>query len=188
MATLFGSKKLERFPDHEHLRLTPSVFEVLRLGASDGLNRNAPEADPAVLRRICNNCDSIKVVLKKRDAIAAWLDVPKERVGATGPFGTTRQQLVAERDALIEPWFKVLPGDALIVRHAWEVSTEVVRAQTVVQLRGDIVTRLHPQASDAVRAMHQLGVGSALGHWQHLMGLVMQIGRDALGYFAGRGR
>ncbi|MBL6082534.1 hypothetical protein JMJ56_31710 [Belnapia sp. T18] len=206
LTSLFGDERRTDFSGD--LRLTPGLFEVLRLAASQALKHTPREDGPdqAVLRRICNNCDSIKVVLKKKEAVAAWLDAPARQPSAVDltrpppssaaidrgvlkpPVGATRAELVNRREALVEPWFAVLPNDALIVRHTWEIGTEIVRAQTVVQLRGDIVTRLHPTTSEALRTMHQLGVGAALGHWHQLMALVVQIGRDALGSLTGRGR
>jgi hypothetical protein len=184
--TLRGDALLPAVPAEQFggdIRVTPGVFHVLREAAARALKerRNDGTADAAVLRRIVANCDSIKLVLTKPDAMRAW---NRPLGDGTGP---TRADLVGNR-SLVEAWYAVPANDALVIRHAWEIGTERILAQTVVQLRGDIVTRLDPDAAGlpALQSMHQLGINAALGHWHDLLALVVQIAGRVLGVAKGR--
>jgi hypothetical protein len=160
------------------VRLTPATFHVLREAATWARINPPPESPPeqAVLRRIIENCDAIKQVLKRKAARQAW-----SRANVDSSYGPSRLDL-RDNPALLNFWYEVPPSDALIIRHAWEIGTEVILAQTVVQLTGDIVTRLHPRMKNApeTRAMHQVGIDTALGHWHTLFGFVAQLARNII--------
>ena len=70
-------------------------------------------------------------------------------------------------------------NDILTIRKAWELGTEIIVMQTVVQLDGDAVTRLNDASASAeqlmLRAIHQQGVETALGQWNSLVTTFMTI-------------
>lgn len=71
----------------------------------------------------------------------------------------------------------ILTTDQLaLLRKIWEVGIEEIAMQTVVQLDGDVVTRiLGKYAREDFAILHKLhnqGVSTALGFWKDLVGLV----------------
>lgn len=62
------------------------------------------------------------------------------------------------------------------LRKIWEIRTEVIAMQTVIQLDGDVVTRVLPEYAregwEALRAMHYKGVRTATSFWRGLVDLV----------------
>lgn len=69
--------------------------------------------------------------------------------------------------------------ELLILRKAWEVSTETVIMQTVAQVDGDIVTRLQPAYADSdhapVHAVHARLVTTALEQWRFMFATVATL-------------
>jgi hypothetical protein len=69
----------------------------------------------------------------------------------------------------------------ILLRKAWEIGTETVAMQTVIQIDGDVVTRVQPGredgASAALHAAHRQSVELSFRYWQFLA--------DTLGRMAG---
>lgn len=123
-----------------------------------------------ILLRIVHNCDQLTSIL--------------ERVSTGEPAELTRKTATGITNADTDE----LPREDLItVRKAWEMGTEEVAMQTVVQLDGDIVTRLNSAytADDdqPVRDVHRGSVDSALAHWQFLVDTVVALAKSGLGVF-----
>ena len=115
-----------------------------------------------LLKRILRNCAQLIEIL---DAEQPGLDP-----AATLPLGLT------------------LTSEHLItLRKIWEVSTNTVVMQTVVQLDGDIVTRIHAShASASSASLHQLhreAVASAMQNWQFLATTLAELVKSALRRF-----
>ncbi|HUB13583.1 MAG TPA: hypothetical protein VMB34_16665 [Acetobacteraceae bacterium] len=75
-----------------------------------------------------------------------------------------------------------LPAEqAILLRKIWEIGTETVVMQTVVQIDGDVVTRIQPghqtTADTALHAAHRQSVEVSFRYWQFLV--------DTLSRFAG---
>ena len=71
-------------------------------------------------------------------------------------------------------------GDDLIqLRKIWEVGTEDIVMQTVIQLDGDVVSRIVPQYADdtysGLHQFHSLGVNTALKYWGNLLDLAVRF-------------
>jgi hypothetical protein len=67
-----------------------------------------------------------------------------------------------------------------IVRKAWEVGTDTIVAQTVVQLDGDVVERVDEESflgprRERLRSMHATATRGALENWRVLFDLVLQL-------------
>lgn len=70
-----------------------------------------------------------------------------------------------------------------IARKAWELGTDRIVAQTVVQVDGDVVQRVDPSIFDApaIRDLHRGAVAGAIGQWQELFGLFVTLAVGAAG-------
>jgi hypothetical protein len=77
-----------------------------------------------------------------------------------------------ERDALAEMW-KISPSDRAEIRKIWEVGTESVLMQTVIQIEGDVITRMnsavargrHPEIVE----VHKQSIEISLRMWGQLV-------------------
>jgi len=91
---------------------------------------------------------------------------------------------------LNQPGNKLAPDDLLAVRKIWEVGTEVIVMQTVVQLDGDIVTRIdraHVGSSNApVQQLHKAALETAMRHWQFLFETLATLATDTFKSFLGQ--
>jgi hypothetical protein len=123
-----------------------------------------------MLRRITRNCDQLKALLQR-----AAPECELTRANVTGTTDEKPLELAGE--------------DVITIRKAWEMGTETVVMQTVVQLDGDIVTRLNDAytgaAHEPVRELHSESVGTALGHWKYLVDTFVKITTNAMEYLKG---
>jgi hypothetical protein len=75
--------------------------------------------------------------------------------------------------------FALPPTDRLEVRKLWELGLEVVWARTVIQLDGDVVTRVLPevieQDTEKVLLLQNQGVRTAVGYWRTIIELVRSL-------------
>jgi hypothetical protein len=80
--------------------------------------------------------------------------------------------------------------EIILVRKLWEVGTEVIVMQTIVQVDGDVISRLNPiiledETYPKLQEYHQTGINIALDHWAGLVSvakeLVMAAGRGISG-------
>jgi len=112
-----------------------------------------------LFKRIERNCEQLQAILTDPDLPGA---VPQ-------PVG---KDLVLSAEQL------------LTVRKIWEVGIATVVMQTVVQLDGDIVTRIHKAheaaSSQPIHELHRQSVDSAVKHWQFLFQTLTQFATAAL--------
>ena len=122
----------------------------------------------AVIHRIRRNSDQFKVILDRIDPTSPPSDSPV--------FGDRKLVITRDTD---EKLFTA--ADLVAIRKAWDISTEVVLMQTVVQIDGDVVNRfqlgLDPAENEQLQAMHGKTVDISLRYWRWLA--------DALGRLAG---
>ena len=71
------------------------------------------------------------------------------------------------------------PEDMVNLRKMWELGVEPIAAQTVVQIGGDVITRVHPEYASGQHPMllelHQAGVSTATGMWNTLIDTAVRI-------------
>lgn len=122
--------------------------------------------DRVMLERICSNSNKLKEILKRGEA-----------KGVSG-VGAQRAGLVASP---LDPnaTAKLPPEDLIAIRKIWEVGTETVVAQTVIQVDGDVTTRvqdwvLKPEGSP-LYAIHRDGIATAMKSWENLVDVVSKI-------------
>jgi hypothetical protein len=161
---------------------TTSVSDVVSEDTFDALRERAVEAEAVyrhlvgtnsvpedergvILTRIYRNCDQIKAMLRRPEAKA---------VTARG----------IDRDSSTVEALPLTSDEVVTVRKVWEIGVETVVMQTVVQLDGDIITRVQRgwegSANKSVHDLHQEAVGNALRHWQFLVQTVAQFLTSAL--------
>ncbi|WP_029010173.1 hypothetical protein [Azospirillum halopraeferens] len=172
----------DRCVDPDALTVSRDTFDRLRRAAKAAMvagGRRLPPLDSSSLvmaSRICNNCDAIKAVFDRTPALA----------GTGTPLN--RAALVGETDGGAR-FAADLPGaDYLTVRKIWEVGVEDVVMQTVIQLDGDVVTRireahLRDPGAPTLMALHELGIKVSVGTWRHLLDIVQEVAEGALGAF-----
>lgn len=106
-----------------------------------------------VLKRIQRNSEQLAGIIRRND-----LALKKDNFGEWTKLAIKRKE------------------DLLILRKAWEVSTENVVMQTVAQVDGDIVTRIKPSyavpTNNAQYVVHMNMVSTALEHWRFLFATI----------------
>jgi hypothetical protein len=118
-----------------------------------------PEHD-VILDRIVNNCDLIKDIF----------------LGFKQPDVTVDQETVVFA-AEQQGEFPTLGPDALVqVRKIWEVGTDTIAMQTVIQIDGDVMSRVQVgRETEENRVLHQIhrnAVEACFQHWSFLVKLV----------------
>ena len=165
----------------------------LRFPATDGESRRI-ELDEltggrGTFQRICAAADrGIKSLtertpsssLKAEDMANAWmLNRIKDMSGqiAGSVFRQSDNECTRERLNKQPPEpMKLNPDDLLLIRKAWEMGTEEIAMQTVIQLDGDVVTRVQPKyaadTSASIHGIHRESVRVSVDFWKELVQLV----------------
>ena len=161
------------------------TFELLRWAANQTLSppetENAATAPPqrpkldrktrGILWRIGRNCDQLKLVADElRDD------------SKSGAFiGKTRRELVSSEGKLSP----ISPQYLTRIRKAWDLGTDTIVLQTVVQLDGDITYRARPnllrESQSPLLEAHNRATNVGLEHWQSLFQLVFSLLVDKIG-------
>ena len=78
---------------------------------------------------------------------------------------------------------RLVPADAAVVRKAWEIGTDEIAIQSVLQLSGDSVTRIAETYANmdikALHGMHLNNLKTGVETWTTLASLVKDILSDA---------
>jgi hypothetical protein len=132
-------------------RNMPSVQDSLR-----------PEHD-TIIDRIISNCDQLK-------GIFLGLDQPDMPVD---------QEIVALAERNQESMLDLGPDAIVKLRKIWELGTETVVMQTVIQIDGDVVSRIQAgrdRAEDRIlHEIHRSAVEVSFQHWSFLVKLVDSV-------------
>jgi hypothetical protein len=111
--------------------------------------RRIPREDRPILHRIRRNCDQFKPIVGAR------------RIDRSSPDGDFQ------------------PPDLIAIRKAWDLGTEAILLQTVIQLDGDIVTRfqngMDQPSREVVHTLHARAVDLSFRHWQWLFEAVGRV-------------
>ncbi len=159
---------------HDLREVAATALEMHRAMSANNLPLDP--ADANMLRRIMRNCDQLVAIMRK-----------PALVGSTGTMTLSRGAPSGIDD---RPQPVPFSGDDILtIRKAWELGTEVIVMQTVVQLDGDAVTRLNDASASAeqqmLRAVHQRGVETALGQWNSLVGTFVTVINNLMSYLRG---
>jgi hypothetical protein len=171
----------------DKLRWAASLIlaEVDQAAASNRAPRyRLQPGDISILLRIRGNCDQIKAMLERLRKDPVWKqflwDTPPATIAQQRPTGKgkTRYQLIsAEVPTTNLP--RLDAEDAIRVRKIWEVGVERIVAQTVIQIDGDVITRIQEGLSDQqVRSLMQVqrsGIDTGVRYWSTLLDIAERL-------------
>jgi hypothetical protein len=153
----------------------PATFEAIYWAACAADSRPPPpvsDRDAAVLERIRSSSRQVERVVLELARLPGW-----DRL-----IGRTRNDLT---DALLRTpaaAHNVEPALAVVVRKVWDIGTEEVLFQTVLQLDGDVVMRMSPYVPDAQRQLlfeiHRRTLDIGVAQWKGLFEIVASLIRD----------
>lgn len=130
-----------------------------------GGNTSEDESRLIMLERIKRNCDMLKGILAK---VAGRKDALLDKK-------LSRTDIVEQQP----PSLPLVADELVAIRKIWDVGTEEVVMQTIVQLDGDVVTRVQPRFAipdcKVLHEIHRDGVDISLRGWSHLMMTVTQF-------------
>jgi hypothetical protein len=152
------------------------------LHAFQYLNHRANEAGVTgrdwLKRRIELNAIRLGAVLERLDPLDGQVGCDNNDFSRRQLNGDPETDVGPQQEK--PPALKLSPSDLVALRKIWELGCEEILMQTVVQLDGDVVTRLTEAAAteDAsiIHRLHADGVRVATQSWQSLV--------DSLGSFA----
>ncbi|MCP4359082.1 MAG: hypothetical protein GY796_13790 [Chloroflexi bacterium] len=79
------------------------------------------------------------------------------------------------------PPLPIRDNELVMVRKVWELGVEIIAMQTIVQVDGDVITRLNPiylnelKRSKKLQEYHNDGVNIALSHWSELVTVAKEL-------------
>lgn len=147
-------------------------FDRLRERANTGLKRieadekgrritAEKEVELMILYRIRNVSDQIKGVFNSVQlrGVKEWDN------------DYTRADIESTR-----PPFPLTPDELVLIRKIWEIGVEEIALQTIIQMDGDVVTRVHPGFAtphhEELHRIHSQSVSVSLSMWKELIGVV----------------
>ena len=144
------------------------LFQQLAKGLSKTIRaQRKPEENAEnlnVLQRIQNNSNQLKALLKG-DTVEQRNDLT--RVEIRNQFDKELKDLSLERK------------DHLTVRKLWELGLETIAIQTIIELDGDVTTRIHPQYSTddnaTLHKLHHSSVDLSYNYWLSLIKLIGEV-------------
>jgi hypothetical protein len=106
-----------------------------------------------MLCRIRDNCDEIKGIFQA---------IQERSAGGVLTFARERV-----------PEVELLPAELMSIRKIWDIGTEEIVMQTVIQLGGDVVTRLNSayaaQRDQPLVSIHDGSVSTSISTWNKLV-------------------
>lgn len=127
-------------------------------------NDSADTQNLYMLQRIRSNSNRIKLVLSGTGEESAN-ELPRAKI--------------AEKMKAGLPDLKLGREDYTVVRKLWELGTEEVAMQTVLELDGDVVLRISPkyarEDASAIHALHNASVDLSYQYWKTIISLVAEF-------------
>lgn len=85
---------------------------------------------------------------------------------------------------------ELMPDQITMIRKAWDIGTERIVLQTVIQLDGDVTTRMSEafaaNPNQTILKIHNDSVLTAAGFWSNLVKILVEIAGKAAGLILGR--
>ncbi|MDM8552208.1 hypothetical protein QUF72_19135 [Desulfobacterales bacterium HSG2] len=146
-------------------------YDMIREKAVDGIEaikeriakkseQENDEAELVMLIRVKRMSDQIKGVFKsleKRGAKQWDNNIPREDMDSAPPLELTA-------------------GERVLIRKIWDVGLEEIAMQTVIQMDGDVITRIQNkyvnEESIIIHKLHNESVSTSLRFWSELVGIV----------------
>lgn len=120
------------------------------------------------------------------EAVARETKIERKRreEDRTGPIPTVLYNMSADalwredRGKVDQAW-QLSSADRAQIRKLWELGTERVLVQTVIQIEGDVTNRISPALAGGARPhvldVHQKGVETSLKMWGNLVGVAKEL-------------
>lgn len=134
--------------------------EILRIEGDKDLN-NETRANLNILYRIKDKSDQIKGLLAGKNSV--WVQ------------GLSREQI---NENNVKYSLPLSPSELVLIRKAWELGTEEIAMQTVIQLDGDVITRIQrnyatpDHVNETIHKLHNEGVSKSIFFWKELIGII----------------
>jgi hypothetical protein len=156
-------------------------FDKIRKTAGEAIRKDKSDKvlaqeDVIILLRIKRNSDQIKGVfeaLAQREREKDFKKYQFSRANDEESQATSATLLPTER----APTLNFASDELVVIRKVWELGVEEIVMQTVIQLDGDVVTRIQPQRGDEkhkiLHAIHNQSVTTAIQFWNQLIGIVV---------------
>lgn len=134
--------------------------EILRIEGDKDLN-NETRANLNLLYRIKDKSDQLKGLLAGKNGV--WVQ------------GISREQI---NENNVNYSLLLSPSELVLIRKAWELGTEEIAMQTVIQLDGDVITRIQRNYADpnpvnvTIHKLHNEGVSKSIFFWKELIGII----------------
>lgn len=189
VTALFDPDRPVSASDFDELRTRARTAEEMHRVMA-GAGHPFESGSSVMLQRIIRNCDQLAKILRAHGAAdppgGRGSDRPEPADGGTPPESAQLDRSAA--DGVVSAGGSPLTSDEIVsIRKVWELGTETIVMQTVVQLDGDVVTRIDEARMtvehQALRDLHRESVDTALGRWDDLVNTVVRI----VGALAGRG-
>lgn len=140
----------------------------------------AAQAERMICGRIDRSCEFLRGMLE-RGSKAREAD-PKD--GDTGRaddkyMAMTADQLRHENPGTVARCWRLSAADLAYLRKIWEIGTEKILVQTVIQIEGDVISRISPlieQENKAhLLAIHKDGIETSLRMWGSLISFAERL-------------
>lgn len=144
------------------------AFAQIRAWAQQGIAARAgqaltPEAQADVTR--------LYEIQDKAEHVLGMFRALQQRQAPDWDNAYTREEIAQQPRA----WL-LLPHEILLIRKLWEIGLADIAMQTIIQVDGDVITRIHPTymtaSAQPLRDLHQAGVQTSVAFWHELVSIV----------------
>lgn len=153
-------------------------------GGAGVADRTGVEMRASLLSRIAQNVETVLAVVKRLEDPLLIRQLQYTRAELADRFVPTRDAR-ADGEVLRLGPYDVPPSDYLRLRKVWEIGTEEIIAQTVIQLDGDVVTRITPALMRAdgkpLLEVHRQAVEASVGYWSGMVTTLATLVERAMG-------
>jgi hypothetical protein len=172
-------------PDHHSLRYICSRINESASTLIGILNRAQKEKDAA---RGDGEGDSLESVLQQSTASIKR----RKKNQTTGPipqiiYNMPADLLWQEDRSMIDRAWQLSKADRAHIRKIWEIGTEAILAQTVIQIEGDVTNRISPAVAEPrneyILDIHQRGIDTSLKMWANMVTAARALVGDFVGLF-----
>ncbi len=138
------------------------------------------QADRMICGRIGRTCEALLGMLRRAEQATQ----AAVKAGETGPIdprflNMTANDMRARDSGHVERAWRLSSSDRALLRKMWEIGTEKVLVQTVIQVEGDVITRIspliHQNDRDYLLAVHKDGIETSMKMWGELVSLAQSL-------------
>jgi hypothetical protein len=160
-----GAVKPGSFDSFDHIRerAAEGILKFKKKAAKKPLDDDQ-ESDLVLLHRIKRMSDQIKGMMKsfEKRGVAAWNnDISRADIEKQAP----------DLDLATE--------ELVLIRKIWDMGLERIAMQTVIQLDGDVITRIQAKYADkdskVIHSIHNQSVAASMKFWGQLTRIVKDI-------------